>query len=94
MGGKENKEYLILSECRLHACHSGSVPVKTLLTASLVANKEENFLSTSAASDSLNQLENWTYYAHNIQINTPNYKTSKKKTVEKIESRTEYLKLN
>jgi hypothetical protein len=58
MGGKENKEYLILSECLLHARHSGSVPVKTLLTASAVANKEENFLSKSAVSDSLNQLEN------------------------------------
>jgi hypothetical protein len=58
MGGKKNKEYLILSEYLLHARHSGTVPVKTLLTANPVTNKEENFLSKSAVSNSLNQLEN------------------------------------
>jgi hypothetical protein len=56
MGGKENKEYLILSEYLLHARHSGTAAVKILLTANPVTNKEENFLSTSAVSDSLNQL--------------------------------------
>jgi hypothetical protein len=58
MGGKENEEYLILSEYLHHARHSETVPVKTLLTTNPVTNKEENFLSTSAVSDSLNQLEN------------------------------------
>jgi len=58
MGGKKNKEYLILSEYLLHSRRSGTVLVKTLLTANPVTHKEENFVSTSAVSDSLNQLEN------------------------------------
>ena len=58
MGGKENEEYLILSEHLLHARHSGTVPVKSLLTANPVTNKEKNFPSASGISDSLNRLEN------------------------------------
>jgi hypothetical protein len=58
MEEKKNKEYLILTEYLLHARHSGTVPVNIILTANPVTNKEENFLSTSAVSDPLNQLEN------------------------------------